>query len=226
MQLTRIVGLALIACVGLGCQHPSSAASATHVAVGVQARAASLAPMRDALKLDEVAHGADNALDAVPKGHRMVDSTAGPLMGPDAHGTILITEALRSFPRDDSGYEPRSVVLVAVSAEGQTRVGRNDRIVPCATCGGIAGDPYADTVISNGRFTIVIAGGSRERWSAQYTFAYDPDAQRFVLERANRSVVDTLTDAHAQSDQDPQDFGVIAFDDFDPAQLGDAPTLP
>ncbi|TCZ82227.1 hypothetical protein [Lysobacter sp. N42] len=169
---------------------------------------------------------ADRLARFVPAGYRLVDATQGALTGPGTQGAVLVIEAIADPGSQLGESGRRQVILLARDAGDALRVvGRNDRIVPCSTCGGLAGDPYGYTQVDAGRFTIATGGGSRERWANDYTFAYEPDARRFVLDGVKRSVTDTHTDAHRIVTSDPRDFGVIAFDDFDPGQLGDAPVL-
>jgi hypothetical protein len=169
---------------------------------------------------------ADRLARFVPAGYRLVDATQGALTGPGTQGAVLVIEAIADPASQRGEGARRQVILVARDPGDALRVvGHNDRIVPCSTCGGVAGDPYGYTQVGAGRFTIATGGGSRERWADDYTFAYEPAARRFVLDGVKRSVTDTHTDAHRVVTGDPRDFGVIAFDDFDPGQLGDAPVL-
>lgn len=162
----------------------------------------------------------------IPAGYRKVDLTRGALTGAGTDGAVLIVEESDAASNQLGEGAKRQVILLARGEDNALRVmGRNDRLVPCATCGGMAGDPYAGTRVQAGRFTIATAGGSRERWSNDYVFVYEPAARRFVLDSAKRSVIDTLSDAHAEATGDAQDLGVITFDDFDPEQIGDAPVL-
>lgn len=163
----------------------------------------------------------------VPAQHRLVDAVRGPLTGAGTSGAVLIVEPEPDVATKLGEAGPRQVVLVVPDSGGVLRMSAaNDRIVPCATCGGVAGDPYGDTRIDAGRFTIAIGGGSRERWSADYSFVYEPATQRFVVEHVVRRVVDTMGDGKMEeTSADTQDLGVMTFEDFDPAQLGDEPTL-
>ena len=162
----------------------------------------------------------------VPAQHRLVDAVQGALTSTGTQGAVLIVEPENATPARLGEGAGRQVLVIAPDASGALRVmGRNGRIVPCATCGGMAGDPYGYTRIASGGFTVAVGGGSRERWSADYTFAYEPAAKRFVVDTVTRRVVDTLTDERSETSADAQDLGVITFEDFDPAQLGDEPTL-
>lgn len=162
----------------------------------------------------------------VPSGHRIVDAAQGPLLGSGTSGGVLVVEP-QPAQADTSGETlPRTVLLIAPDARGALRLmAANKRIVPCMRCGGMLGDPYASTRIEPGRVTLGVSGGSRGVWSNAYTFVYEPAADRFVVERVVRRVADRLTGAAASAVTEALQPGVITFPEFDPDQLGDAPTL-
>lgn len=43
------------------------------------------------------------------------------------------------------------------------------------------GDPFAGLMAETGRFSVTLHGGSNWRWSYVYTFAYDADADDWLL---------------------------------------------
>lgn len=226
MSMFRSVTIAFAGVLAGACQPGPSAMPGTEAQSVQDARPSVERPSTVAQAASKDGRGMHVLESFIATGQRMLDSTSGPLLGAGSAGVVLVTEPSQPSTAPGADLQGRGVLLVDVGAGGPVMLGRNDRIVPCSTCGGIAGDPYADTEVGDGRFTLFIEGGSRERWSHAYTFVHEPAARRFVLERATRRVVDTLTGAEAHSDLDPQDFGVITFEAFDPEQLGDAPTLP
>lgn len=122
---------------------------------------------------------------------------------------------------------PRRVSLLARQADGRMQeLVHNDRLVPCASCGGLAGDPYAYSRFDEHGLDIVTAGGSRERWSSHSRWHPSSDGQRWQLEWLLREVVDTQSEQQAQQKLDQKELGKISLADFDPQDLPPAPVLP
>jgi hypothetical protein len=114
----------------------------------------------------------------------------------------------------------RTVQLLIRSPDGRLRaVARNDRIVPCETCAGLAGDPFGYARIDKDGFTLLTEGGSREHWSNEYTFKYAADRQDWLLDKVQRKVTDTGTGKSKKLALTGRDFGTVTFDDFDPETL-------
>jgi hypothetical protein len=106
------------------------------------------------------------------------------------------------------------------NADGHLQVAaRNDRIVPCERCGGLAGDPFGYARIDKEGFTLVTEGGSREHWWNEYTFKYDTAQRNWMLEKVHRGVGDTLEDNSSEITLTARNFGMVRFEDFDPSTL-------
>ncbi len=156
-------------------------------------------------------------------GATILDSKTGDLNGDGRTDALLVLNPATSGAEKLGEGPSRTVLLLTRDATGQLqKAAQNDKIVPCAQCGGIAGDPYSYTLISEGRFTIVTEGGSREHWSNEYTFAYSPEQKNWLLREVKRAVVDQDTGKQKALDLKPKDFGVVQFKGFDPSTL---PTL-
>ncbi len=56
----------------------------------------------------------------------------------------------------------------------------------------------------------------------EFTFVYSADRGNWFLEYVSRYVEDRETGRHRQIDLSNEDFGDIAFPDFDPARLPEA----
>lgn len=114
----------------------------------------------------------------------------------------------------------RTVLLLVRDEKGRlNKMAQNSRVIPCAKCGGISGDPFGDVVAEQGRLTLFIEGGSRERWSNQYDFKYSSKNKNWLLEQATRKVVDTATTESTEVQLSQSDFGEITFEDFDPSKI-------
>lgn len=156
-------------------------------------------------------------------GYRLMDSVSGDLKGDGQNDALLVLDPpAQGEPKLGEGT-PRRVLLVVRGQDGQLHeAARNDKLVPCSTCGGIAGDPYAFSQVEHGQFTVSTGGGSRERWSNDFTFAYSPARKDWLLSKVSRSASDEATNAHKAIELSPKDFGDITFKDFDPGKLPSA----
>ncbi|MBD8873464.1 hypothetical protein [Rhodanobacter sp. DHB23] len=158
--------------------------------------------------------------------NHLLDSKAGDLNGSGKPGVLLVLDPATGGTGKLGEGPSRTVLLLVRDASGQLENAvQNDKFVPCAQCGGIAGDPYSYTQIGKGQFTVVTEGGSREHWSNEYTFAYVPAQNGWLLHEVKREVTDQETGKHKTLDLTSKDFGAVRFQDFDPANLPEA-TLP
>ncbi|MEW9625584.1 hypothetical protein [Rhodanobacter geophilus] len=165
-------------------------------------------------------------LKAFVGNNRLLDSKTGDLDDSGRPGALLVLDPLaEGFGKLGEGPS-RTVLLLVRNASGQLeKAAQNAKMVPCAQCGGIAGDPYSYAQVSKGQFTVVTEGGSREHWSNEYTFAYAPTQKDWQLHEVKREVTDQETGKHKALDLTPKDFGTMRFQDFDPATLPEV-TLP
>lgn len=123
-----------------------------------------------------------------------------------------------------AGRSPRGVMVLVRAADGAFRVvSRNDAAIPCATCGGMMGDPLAAVSASEGGFELRFEGGSRELWSSVFHFEYDPGASTWVLANVERRMLDRATGESRTKRADASVFGRVTFDRFDPGDEGIAP---
>jgi hypothetical protein len=153
----------------------------------------------------------------IPSGSKLLDSKIGDLDGDGRPDALLVLDHGTGNEKLGEG-SPRTIVVLVRDANGALRkVAQNDKLVPCETCGGVVGDPFGYVRVENGRFTVAVGGGSRERWSDDYTFAY-ADGDWFV-DQVLRSVSDPDTGAEKQKAFTAKEIGKVRFGDFDPTQL-------
>ncbi|HVI55558.1 MAG TPA: hypothetical protein VM621_10970 [Luteibacter sp.] len=159
-------------------------------------------------------------------GAKVIESVKGDLTGDGRGGVLLVLDSPLAGQETLGQGRPRNVVLLVRDGTGTfRRVSSNDRIVPCSTCGGLAGDPYAYSRIGKGQFTVVVGGGSRERWTDEYTFTYQDTKRDWFISSVMRRVVDTETDKEKHVDLSAKELGTVPFSDFDPSKLPEV-TLP
>ncbi|APG04864.1 hypothetical protein BJI69_13820 [Luteibacter rhizovicinus DSM 16549] len=159
-------------------------------------------------------------------GAKLLESVKGDLTGDGQGGALLVLDPPPTV-NGEPGQEPfRLVVLLLRDPTGQfKRVSENGRLVPCSRCGGAAGDPYAYSRVGKGQFTVVVGGGSRERWSDEYSFTYQATKRDWFVSSVTRKVFDTETEKEKHIDLTTQELGTISFTDFDPSHLPEV-TLP
>jgi len=153
-------------------------------------------------------------------GAKLLDYKTGDLNGDGKPDALLVIDPLVTGNEQLGKGPPRNVLLlIRDTANRLQKVAQNDKIVPCAQCGGIVGDPYSYTQIANNSFTLVTEGGSREHWSNEYTFIYSPEQKDWLLHEVKREVTDQESSKKRQLDMTSKDLGVVTFKDFNPSTL-------
>ena len=158
----------------------------------------------------------------MPPESKLVIAQRGDLNSDGQPDAILVIDPQTTDEKSDEGI-PRSVVLLVRDASGQLhKAAQNDKIVPCARCGGMMGDPFGYIRIDKSGFTVLNEGGSRERWSDEFTFRYSPESKDWALSKVVRSAYDTISSQNKTTESSQSDFGIKKFAAFDPADLPSA----
>lgn len=122
----------------------------------------------------------------IPEGYESLDHITGDLNGDKKTDAILILRRTGEDSLFDEDY-PRPLLLLVRQANGQLKqVIRNDSAILCRRCGGVFGDPYQQTDISNNGFSLYFYGGSSWRWTYQYDFAWRPSKNDWLLVRESK----------------------------------------
>ncbi|PNS07932.1 hypothetical protein Lysil_2108 [Lysobacter silvestris] len=123
-----------------------------------------------------------NAL--VPRGYTIVDTQKGDLNGdgiPDV--LMLVEDSVNTSKVAGEGARRKLMILIGDQGGKYVVAATNDHIVPCATCGGIAGDPFAFIRIDDGGvFVIAMGGGSSDKWGDEATFKYSSEKKSWFAE--------------------------------------------
>lgn len=181
--------------------------------------AAPSAPQDKGTKMDDLKSFATG-------GAKILESTKGDLTGDGRQGAVLIIDPPGGADAKLGEGPARDVLLVVPDASGHLqKAASNARIVPCATCGGVSGDPYGYTKVGKGQFTIVNGGGSRERWSDEFTFTWSAAKKDWFASHVVRKASDTESGKEKHVDLSTKDLGEVSFKDFDPGKIPEA-TLP
>lgn len=119
-------------------------------------------------------------------GHEVLDFVTGDLNGDKRQDLILILKRAGEDTLLEEDY-PRPLFLLLRQTTGQLKqVLRNDKAILCRRCGGVFGDPYQQTDISNNGFSFYFYGGSAWRWTYQFDFAWKPGLNNWMLVREIR----------------------------------------
>lgn len=154
----------------------------------------------------------------VPKSMAILDAVKGDLNADGRPDAILILKNPKEAESGDVENQVKRPLLVLVrSTQGKLQLAkRNDDLIMCYHCGGVFGDPYAETTLQNNAFTVSFYGGSRNRWGYDYTFQYQPATQNWVLVKEVMLSHDTL-----EPDKEPQkhsiegsECGSVSIDTF------------
>ena len=221
MNRRKITILAFAAII-TGCQ-ADVPATVTPDSSQEKVKAESATPTTDTTKQETTSHKEATVaeLNAFVEGNsKILSSEQGDLSGNGTPGIVLVLDHPGTGAEMLGEGKPRSVLLLTRDSAGKLQKAKqNDRLVPCAQCGGMAGDPFGYVRVDKGGFTAFIEGGSRERWSDEYTFKYSADQQDWLLDKAVRAVTDTQTGEEKHIELTGKDFGAIRFEEFDPKTL-------
>jgi uncharacterized protein YecT (DUF1311 family) len=197
-------------------------------AVQLTARRASLlesaTPTSDIEKLAPPMQGKLNWKDILQAfatgGNKILAYQIGFLTGDELPDAVLVLDPPDNG-NDPNNGPPRTVVVLVRNASGELEIAsRNDKIVPCAKCGGMhMDDPFSFMRIANKRFFIVTEGGDRYRWGNTYIFKAAVAQKDWLLNYVQRGVSDTDTQKNKHIELYPKDFGTVKFSGFNPDKL-------
>lgn len=158
--------------------------------------------------------------DFVPAGARLLASQTGDINGDGIEDAVIVIDPPNVRNGQPGSLPSRTTMLLVRDTSGQLRkVAQNDVLVPCAKCGGLMGDPFGYVRIGSAEFVIVIEGGSRQRWSSEYTFRYLAQSNDWYLQEAVRSAYDQISEDGLSKTFTQEDFGRISFTEFDPSMI-------
>ncbi|WP_345783995.1 MULTISPECIES: hypothetical protein [Stenotrophomonas] len=170
-------------------------------------------------------HGAhmDDALAFVPSGANLLEAVRGELNGEGVEYQLLVIDQPTPEGLVPGQHGPNRVLLL-LRGDGGGRwqlAARNDKLVPCSTRGGLAGDPFAYAMVEEDTFSVITNGGSRQRWSSTYTFRYAAADRVCWVDGVRRKVVDIETEAMNIRDFSVAELGRVRFEDFDPSSVAE-----
>jgi len=163
----------------------------------------------------------DEVKPFVEKGMIPIALETGDLNGDGAKDFILVlskpTKENGEF--DEAGDELRPTMILIRDAGGKLSLAaRNDQVSYCKNCGGVMGDPFQGIKIRGTSFTVTNAGGSSDRWDAEYTFGYSRRDKNWQLTRVEENNFSAFSPSKVKTAiyTPPKSFGLINFADFNP----------
>ena len=166
------------------------------------------------------ASAAEDLGGVIPAGTRVLAVSRADV---DADGRPDVVAVIEHGNVDGPGPQrSRSLVVYVPDGDGLRLAARNDRIVPCGTCGGTLGEPSLYLDSEPGSFTLRTEGGSGSLWSNEYVFEFAGDG-RWLLQSITHVTSSRTSNETDQSRLASDDFGRIDFVEFDP-EVVQAPT--
>ncbi|AXK40514.1 hypothetical protein [Crenobacter cavernae] len=156
----------------------------------------------------------------VLKGYAPLALAKADLDGDGRDDYLLVLDKKTAGPDAARNSEDaRPLLLIRRDEGGALRLAkRNDKLVLCAGCGGVFGDPFGGIEAKRKSFTVSHYGGSNWRWSNAYTFNYSRIDRSWQLVRAEEASFHTSEPGKAKTRvyTPPRDYGKVDLHDFDP----------
>ena len=159
----------------------------------------------------------------VPAGYSALDTAGGDLNRDSFPDIILILRRTGEDTINVDSAIKRPLLILTGQPDGSLKLAaRNDNAVLCYHCGGAMGDPYQETVIKKGYFSLEFYGGAADRWARTITFKYVSADSSWYLHKDSHDSFNA-TDEHAKHTirvRSEKDFGKLPFTQFnaDPVQ--------
>ena len=174
-----------------------------------------------ALSQNEQVKIPDEVKPFVEKGTIPIALETGDLNGDGTKDFILVlskpTKESGEFDEAGDALRP-TIILIRDAGRKLSLVARNDQVSYCKNCGGVMGDPFQGIQIRGTSFTVTNAGGSSDRWDAEYTFGYSRRDKNWQLTRVEENNFSAFSPSKVKTTiyTPPKNFGLINFADFDP----------
>ena len=132
---------------------------------------------------------------------------------------VLVLEKKRATSEENEDGERSLLLLIRQSNKSLKLAKRNDKIVFCAKCGGVFGDPFEFLEVAPKSFAVHLHGGSSHRWAYSYYFNYsrrDNTWQLVAVDESSFHVSDPEKTMKQKLYKPPKHYGKIDIADFDP----------
>lgn len=168
----------------------------------------------------ETTRSSTELIPFIPDYHVILDTAFGDL---NMDGITDVLLALEIEPTNDSdeindSEEPRPLKILLRNESGElTEAKHNDRVILCAGCGGVMGDPFLGLEIMDGKFTAYHYGGSAWRWSQDIVFAYDKARNDWFLDAIHAVSFHVMNEDSTMQDMSKErdELGTVPFESYD-----------
>ena len=158
----------------------------------------------------------------IERGTKAIRLETADLNGDGRSDFVLVLEKSKT-KRDKDGFpldQRPLLILIRQPDKSLKLAGRNEKVVFCATCGGVFGDPFAGIKTGRNTFTVELYGGSNWRWTEDYTFNYSRLDRTWQLVRIESGSFHVFEPTKVERKiLTPQKFGKINLADFDPEKF-------
>lgn len=149
----------------------------------------------------------------IPAGYTILDSTSGDLNKDGYTDMVLILKNEKESTQNDLARP--LFILHGTKSKKYILFSSNNKVVFCASCGGVFGDPYSRLVVKSNFFSVEHYGGSNWRWTRIITFKYDLKKKAYVLHRdAGESFHTSDPDKTTPAVHSKKDFDKLLFKDY------------
>ncbi len=155
--------------------------------------------------------------ELIPSGQELLAWARADLNRDGRPDVVFILQPAGSHPYDgDRGDTPRSLVVAVGTPDGRLHeAARNNRLVRCQNCGGTWPEPFESLSARRGGFSLGHYGGSRWRWSDEWTFTWDAGRRDWLL-TSHADGADTADDGHrVRTRQRGRHFGPLRLREVD-----------
>jgi hypothetical protein len=166
----------------------------------------------------------DEVKPFVEKGMQAIAVESGDLNGDGTKDYVLVLSKPRVETEqfDEAGEANRPTLILIRDASGKLSLAAsNDRVAYCRSCGGVFGDPFQGVEIKGMSFTVSNYGGSSDRWTDDFTFAYSRRDHTWQLTRVEKGAFNVVKNEKLRTTvyTAPKSFGLINFADFNPEEF-------
>jgi hypothetical protein len=152
----------------------------------------------------------------IPVGYALLDSASGDMNKDGIRDVVLILKKKNEGTQND--VERPLLILHGSKGKKYVLAAKNNKVVLCASCGGVFGDPYDKLVIKNNYFSVEHYGGSNWRWTRIMTFKYDLKRKLYMLHRdAGISYHTSDPDKTTETVHSKKDFDKLLFTEYNNA---------
>lgn len=153
----------------------------------------------------------------IPQNYEVLFISTGDLNGDKYTRDILLVLRHSQEKLSQEPVVKRPLLILLAQADGTWGVAaRNDNIIGCLQCGGTMGDAFQQVNIKKkGVFSIVNAGGSRERWVETIYFQYRKENRNWIFKEKTIASYDSLDpekDPNISTTKEPTNTFFAAYD--------------